>query len=84
MDKMDKRIQIFNSGFKSIKNKMDILELQNILSELKKALYSLNTKLETKENYISEFEDKSIEKYLNESAKRKPHKKKFTLRMEPN
>lgn len=56
---------------------MDILELQNILSELK-ALYSLNTKLETTENFISEFEDKSIEKYLNESAKRKRnHTKKF-------
>lgn len=57
---------------------MDILELQNILSELKKALYSLNTELETTENFISEFEDKSIEKYLNESAKRKRnHTKKF-------
>lgn len=50
---------------------MDILELQNTSSELKKALYSLSTILEITENCISEFEEKSIEKYLNESIERK-------------
>lgn len=50
---------------------MDILELQNTSSELKKALYSLSTTLEITENCISEFEEKSIEEYLNESVERK-------------
>ena len=50
---------------------MDILELQNTSSELKKALYSLSTILKITENCISEFEEKSIEKYLNESIERK-------------
>lgn len=50
---------------------MDILELQNTSSKLKKALYSLSTILEITENCISGFEEKSIEKYLNESVERK-------------
>ena len=60
---------------------MDILELQNTSSEPKKALYSLSTTLEITENCISEFEEKSIEEYLNESVERKRNYTKWNSRL---
>ena len=60
---------------------MDILELQNTSSKLKKALYSLSTILEITENCISGFEEKSIEKYLSESVERKRNYTKWNSRL---
>lgn len=59
---------------------MDILELQNTSSELKKALYSLSTTLEITEN--CEFEEKNLKKNQQKNISVKVQKEKGTTQNE--
>lgn len=62
MDNVDENMGLFQQRTGIYKKEaMDILELQNVVTEIKNSLYRLNSRVDTAEDKNCELEDRSIE-----------------------
>lgn len=71
MDKMNQKVDYLNEEFKSVKNQVDILGLQNIESKIKISSPDFNNKLDTTENRMNELKDRPTGNIPTEAQKEK-------------